>query len=272
MMQTLFEKAGRKIGHLARTRVQWPLRRLIERKASVNVRGSLIKLGVASEIEHYRATTYESKEPETLDWIESEFRTGQDVLFDIGANVGIFTLFAAAKNPVGKIFAFEPEAQNYARLCQNLVDNGVKNVTPCNFPLDEKTRYGTFYVSSLELGSSMHSFGKVSDFQNSPYAAFEQGSVAWSLDELIERFGFPIPTCIKLDVDGLEEQIIAGAKKTLTHPKVRSILVELSAVDAEAVKASYQCLLNLGFRLTRQSEWCYEVKGLKTWNFIFSKS
>ena len=55
---------------------------------SCNVRNHIILLDVDSNIEQYRAITYISKEPETLDWIERYF-THRDVIYDVGANIGL---------------------------------------------------------------------------------------------------------------------------------------------------------------------------------------
>jgi hypothetical protein len=57
------------------------------------VRDVNIKVGVSSPIELFRCETYESKEPETLDWIDSF--TEEEIFFDIGANIGIYTLYAS---------------------------------------------------------------------------------------------------------------------------------------------------------------------------------
>jgi len=96
------------------------------------VRGLAILLDVESEIEVFRAETYASKEPETLEWIERFFRS-EDVIYDIGANVGLYSLFAAKHlNSRCKVYAFEPEALNYAKLNINIYINGLSGtIVPC---------------------------------------------------------------------------------------------------------------------------------------------
>ena len=75
------------------------------------------KLSVDSPTLLMRANTFFSKEPETLAWIDA--MTENDVLFDVGANIGIYSVYAALKGL--KVFAFEPESLNYAEL--NILSN-----------------------------------------------------------------------------------------------------------------------------------------------------
>ena len=109
------------------------------------VRSIEIKIGVLSPLEDYRAKSYATKEPETLDWLEDDLRDN-DVFMDIGANIGLYSLYAAKLSPSCTVFSFEPEAQNYSRLCNNIVLNGVSNIVPCNFPLSDREAFDFFYV------------------------------------------------------------------------------------------------------------------------------
>jgi hypothetical protein len=94
------------------------------RVTTCKVGGVVIRVGVSSEIEHFRADTYSTKEPETLDWLDREL-TEEDIFFDVGANIGLYSLYAAKSKPGCTIFSFEPESQNYARLCKNIALNAV---------------------------------------------------------------------------------------------------------------------------------------------------
>ena len=74
--------------------------------------------------ELWRASTYETKEPDTMDWIRTHVRDG--VLYDVGANIGQYSLYAAKlrAEPL-EVLAFEPEALNHAKLVRNIVHNGL---------------------------------------------------------------------------------------------------------------------------------------------------
>src|SRR5262245_6260043 len=73
----------------------------------------------------WRVDSIYEKEPITLQWIAGF--NGTDVLVDIGANVGMYTIWSAKTRGV-RVFAFEPEAQNYALLNRNIAMNQVGNL------------------------------------------------------------------------------------------------------------------------------------------------
>ncbi len=209
-------------------------------QVAYHVKDCVILLEVESEIEKGRANTYGTKEPETLEWIERYFEP-EDVMYDVGANIGLYSLFAA-KHLRGqcKVYAFEPEALNYARLSKNIYLNGLSGVVlPCCVAVTDRMCFDTFYLNPhnfekitggrLVSGSSLHSFGATVDYRGKPFQPFhQQGSVGVSLDHLWQVWGLEFPNHIKIDVDGLEEKIIAGAGQTLKDRRLKSVLVEVS--------------------------------------------
>src|SRR5262245_45216455 len=73
-----------------------------------------------NQMTKWRVETIYTKEPCTLEWIETF--SADDVLFDIGANVGMYSIWAAATRRC-RVIAFEPEALNYALLNRNIEAN-----------------------------------------------------------------------------------------------------------------------------------------------------
>lgn len=223
-----------------------------------HVRDCIVLLDVTSEIEEYRATTYQSKEPETLEWIERYFRPG-DVMYDIGANIGLYSLFAAKHiGEKGKVYAFEPEATNFAQLNRNVMLNSLSRViVPCCVAVTDRPCFDVFYLNphgfetmtadrSLVPGSALHSFGVAEDYRGRPFDAFHtQGTVGISVDHLWRVWGLDFPNHMKIDVDGLEEKIVVGAAQTLKDRRLKSILIEVSGNDgAEFI---FRCLTEAGF-------------------------
>ncbi len=82
-------------------------KRVLSPVTTCQVRRFAIKIGVSSEAEHYRADSYSAKEPETLDWLEQNLQD-HDVFMDVGANIGLYSLYAAKLSPTCKVFSFEP--------------------------------------------------------------------------------------------------------------------------------------------------------------------
>ncbi len=206
-----------------------------------NVRGHEILLHAESEIEKYRANTYSTQEPEVLEWIERFFHPG-DVMYDVGANIGLFSLFAA-RHLQGqcKVYAFEPEALNHASLSKNIYVNGLAGVViPCCLAVTDQLCYQAFYLNpdnfekmvrgqELAAGSSLHAFGLAVDYSGRSFEPFhEQGVVGVSIDHLWQVWGLEFPNHLKIDVDGLEKNVIAGAAQTLQDPRLKSVMVEIA--------------------------------------------
>ena len=227
----------------------------------------------------WRAKTFHTEEPGTIAWLD-ELKPS-DVLYDIGANVGLYAIYAA-KFLRCKVFAFEPEAQNYALLLQNISLNELeRRCLPANLAVAGTTAMGNLRVRYLTKGGAYNLF-RVGDepIPESVKAAFnydegfDQLMLGVSLDDLIGKYRLPRPTHLKIDVDGIEPEIIASGLETLKT--ARSVLIELnfkSAADRAVVKR----LINLGFNVkSKRSIW--ESKGDKAaadqmpaYNMIFER-
>lgn len=234
------------------------------------VRGLAITLGVSSETERYRAESYASKEPETLDWLDANLRDG-DVLYDVGANIGVYSLYAAKRRPGCRVYAFEPAGQNFARLLRNVSLNGLDNVIPCNMPLSDAPSFALFFVSDLEAGSAFHNLGGESPSKRSAGPSLRQGALAVSLDALVADFGLPAPALIKLDVDGLEDRIVAGAAKTLRSPALRGVLVEASREEGGTEPAVAAALSAAGFKLAASGPEVRSADGGVGVNLVYAR-
>lgn len=190
------------------------------------VNGKKILLNISNRMEWCRARSYSTKEPDTLKWINS-FSPG-DVLFDVGANIGVYSLYAGKFfNEKVKVFAFEPESLNYARLNQNIFINKLQDtIIPYCLAIDDKTRFETFYISDFINGASQHSFNNKIDV-----VKHKQGMIGVSMDDLVFEFGFDFPTHIKIDVDGNETLILNGMKKVLMEKKLKTVLIEINDLE-----------------------------------------
>jgi FkbM family methyltransferase len=173
----------------------------------------------------WRVDTLFEKEPITIQWIAGF--AANEVLVDIGANVGMYTIWAAKTRGV-RVFAFEPEAQNYALLNRNIVLNGLgEQVKAYCLGLSDQAGYSELHLSDLSVGGSCHSLGERVDFKHEPMQPlFSQGCISARLDDLVTAGVVPVPDHIKIDVDGIEHKIIAGARGVLADRKVRSLLIE----------------------------------------------
>jgi FkbM family methyltransferase len=176
----------------------------------------------------WRVQTLLTKEPDTIAWLDT-MQPGE-VFFDVGANMGQYAMIAAKKGLT--VYAFEPEAQNFALLCRNTAFNGFKNLLcwPIAFSNTEKLDF--LHVNQLMPGGSCNSFGESVNFKGEKSNfGFAQGSFAITLDDFAGKYASPAH--IKIDVDGFEHRVLWGAVETL--PTVKSVLVELNSNMPEHV-------------------------------------
>ena len=209
-----------------------------------------VSIVVHSPIDFYVRRISAKREPETVKWIE-EMKPG-DVLYDVGANVGTYSLIAAKRHK-GKIriYAFEPGYANYAALCDNLKINSAE-VAAFPVALGDSTGMDTFFYRDVMPGASCHALGEPVDYNHRPFSpVFSHTVLAWKLDDFIEHYRLPWPTHLKLDVDGTEFQILKGARSALRN--IRQLIVELSEKDSQFGDVM-DYLGGCGFALTSRPE------------------
>lgn len=189
-----------------------------------------------------------AKEPETVRWLEEEIRPG-DCFYDIGANVGAYSLVAnAIANGQAKIVAFEPGFGTFAELCRNIALNHAQGtIVPLSIALGDRRALSEFRYSDTTPGAALHSWaeGAVGETQ-SPELVLP--TPTFTLDELVEMLELPQPNLLKLDVDGPELEVLIGADRTLSQLVLRSVLVELDD-RSEASRQVVAILQSKGFEV-----------------------
>ena len=236
---------------------------------SVSVDGFLIKFRASTFLEYFlRAEESWSREQVTMHWIH-DCVSGGDVVIDIGANVGAYSLLLGKKleQGGGLVYAIEAEAGNFKSLSENIHLNKLSGtVIPFCFAVGDARRVGKFFLSSTEPGSSMHALDRpVSDgvrFKEQHV----QGVLVESVDSLIEHPGIMFPTHIKIDVDGLEGMIVENMSRTLADPRLETIMieveVEISAGQIETALESH------GFVETMRER----MAGREIFNILYERS
>lgn len=236
---------------------QWmkPHRRRITRALIAEQLIQKVAVKTAVGFLHFRCSTaralhdpqrFFENEPETIRWLDG--LPAGDVLWDIGANIGIYALYAARVRNL-RVLAFEPSAATYAALVRNVEINGVADRldTYC-LAFDERSRLAHLHMANTDEGHSMHAFGGADTVQGAIDVAFRQSVPGFSIDDFCRLYRPPSPDHIKLDVDSIEESILKGARETLQR-SVRSILVEIDGSTRAAGGVGIRGFLrDLGFR------------------------
>jgi FkbM family methyltransferase len=186
-----------------------------------------------------RARKMGIKEPGTIKWLHENLRA-DDTVLDIGANVGIYTAFVAARLGQGKVFAVEPHAGNFATLLETVRLNAMgSRVVPLNVALDSASHWIDFTYHDLVEGSSGSQLASSPTFEQS-MAAVTEKKYAVRVDELINTGVMVAPDMVKIDVDGNELNILRGMTELLERATVRSMQIEVDPQLEEGIFAFLQ--------------------------------
>ena len=194
----------------------------------------------------YRAKTLLTKEPETIAWL-NKIKT-KSVIYDIGSNVGMYSIYAAAVRDC-EVMSFEPSFLNLELLFRNVQTNNLQDkITIVPLSLSNKNQIENFYMQEGDniWGGAHNSSGSNKSQDGTEMLNFKVSSqLALSLDSLVELFSLPNPSHMKIDVDGLESVVLQGGLKTLGNSK--SILIEIDEKNKDQNSEVQGLLSNLGF-------------------------
>ena len=189
------------------------------------IEGVPLRLATPNRKCFYFALEIEKREPEINEWIAG--LPEGETFFDIGANNGIYGSVAATTR-MAKVVAFEPHFASYNVICRNIYANGLQE-RMCALPLalSAEDGFGTFYLTDISASKSLNQFGSPSENADPIYnAVIPQAAISTSLDSYVQRTGI-IPNHLKIDVDGLETEILRGASETLARSSLKSVCIEV---------------------------------------------
>jgi len=231
MVNALIKKGTRYLANLApKTRVgRYFLDEMIhftmESSKEIRYNDCTLRFTVPNRLNRYRIETFSTKEPETLEWIDA--LPEGSVLWDIGANIGIYSCYAAKKRGC-RIYAFEPSVFNLELLARNIYVNGlVDRVTIVPLPLSNVLQENTLNMTSKEWGGALSTFGETYGDDGKPLnKIFEFSSIGIPMDSTCRFLNIPERDFIKMDVDGIEHLILKGGISVLS--RVKGIIIEVN--------------------------------------------
>jgi len=177
----------------------------------------------------------------------------KDVIIDIGANIGIFSIYASKKAPKGKIYAFEPFKTHFLKLNKNLKLNKIKNIKTFSLAVDKDNKPKSFFISKTHTGN--HSLLKNEN------TTLETKTECISLKEVFKQNKIKKCDFIKIDCEGGEYDILYGAPKDILN-KIKKISLEFDNIDQDKKNGSYlkNYLENNGFKVKINGE--FEKSGI----------
>lgn len=214
---------------------------------SLNYHGKEIKFYTPTRKTAGRVKKIFRKEPITITWMDN-MKQG-DIVIDIGANVGMYSLMSAVGRSA-KVYAFEPEASNYNLLCQNIRLNDMQHKVTAycagNLDYDGFSVLNIAHKRDVGPGGSCHTVEEERNFDLTKMkVTFKQGINTVMLDTFCKQMNI-VPDHIKMDVDGLEHRVIDGAIESIQ--KAKTVIIELNTNLTEHNNAVAK-MKSLGFKL-----------------------
>lgn len=194
----------------------------------------------------WRAVATPKQEIETNRWIQQFDKNS--VFYDIGSNIGLYSLMAAKQSIL--VYSFEMEPLNVACQHENIVHNQLSSaITLIPIALSDSSSLRKVFYKSISPGDALHSIDKPSPSiaKENLNSVVTLTSISASLDDLVEMMSLTIPKYIKIDVDGEEVKVIQGGLKTLKS--ATSIMIETGKDSHEEV---VKILDSIGFSV---KEW-----------------
>ncbi|MDC0896219.1 FkbM family methyltransferase [Candidatus Pelagibacter sp.] len=237
-----------------------------------------ISFFVPNQMTNWRVDTYFTKEPETLKWIDNFEKKENLIFWDIGANIGLYSIYNSLKNHKSTTIAFEPSSSNLRVLTRNIsINNLEKNIKVIPIPLTNKENiFQEMNESHFIEGGALHTFGEKYNFEGKEFEpTMKYNLLGTTMNYFIENSILDIPDYIKIDVDGIEHLILEGSGKFLSDKKVKSLSIEIN----ENFKEQYEKVLNLmkeyKFKILHKKNnddmFSEQSKFNKTFNYIFVK-
>jgi FkbM family methyltransferase len=189
-----------------------------------------------------------SKEPETINWINTFSK--DSVFFDVGANIGIYTLYSAVVKE-NTVYSFEPHAASYKNLLDSINLNKIDKCQAFCVALSDKISLSMLDVKNMYEGVAENKVGQRGEYYH--------GCTEMHLDFLVEKKILPQPDYIKIDVDGFEDKIIKGSLATMQ--KCKSVLVEINHKHKQYI----QDVIDAGLKLKSKHK-----RNENEFNYIFT--
>ena len=239
-----------------------------------------INFFIPNHLVEWRVNTFYNTEPETLQWIDTFDKKNNFIFWDIGANIGLYSIYNSLKNKNSTTISFEPSTSNLRVLSRNIsinnLEDRIKIFTP---PLTNKeNKFLMMRESAFQEGGAMHSFGETFDFEGKIFSSKMNYKIfGTNINFLIDNKILDIPDYIKIDVDGIEHLILEGGSKYLQDKKIKSLSIEINENFIEQKKRILDIMEKNNFKILHKKQ-AEDILNLnsndrfnKIFNYIFVK-
>ena len=242
----------------------------------INILNTKTSFFIPNRLVEWRVDTFFTKEPETLEWIDGFEKKDNLIFWDIGANIGLYSIYNVIKNKNSVSISFEPSSSNLRVLTRNVSINKLENNIKV-FPLPLTNKDNQFQImneSDFIEGGSLNSFGEKFNFEGKIFEnKMNYQILGTSINYLIENNTLEIPDYIKIDVDGIEHFILEGASKYLENKKIKSLSIEINENFKEQYIKVMEIMKKSNFKVLHKKHnkdlIPAESKYSKIFNYIF---
>lgn len=168
-----------------------------------------------------------SYEPDETHYFNDTIKPG-DICFDVGGNIGFFSLVMAQAATNSPVHVFEPIALNASIVKANAELNAISNIVVNNVAVGAEEGEANFSVSVDSAYSSMRATGRIAEAQSITVPLI-------TLDDYIERNKIPRVDIMKVDVEGAEDMVLVGGSKLLSDVARRPRMILLELFDGNLV-------------------------------------
>ena len=242
----------------------------------INILNTKTSFFTPNRLVEWRVDTFFTKEPETLEWIDGFEKKNNLIFWDIGANIGLYSIYNVIKNKNSVSISFEPSSSNLRVLTRNISINRLeKNIKVFPLPLTNKVnQFQIMNENDFIEGGSLNSFGEKFNFEGEIFENKMNYQIfGTSINYLIENNILEIPDYIKIDVDGIEHFILEGASKYLENKKIKSLSIEINENFKEQYEKVMEIMKKNNFKVLHKKHnkdlIPTESKYSKIFNYIF---
>jgi FkbM family methyltransferase len=199
-------------------------------------------LDTTSEIPKFRAETFWTKEPETIHWINRNLNESTEIglLIDVGANIGIYSLYAATVNNSISVFSVEPVPDTFRELNANIELNMKTNqISTFMVALSSESGSGTLKNVDPRLGSSGAQIQIVASGDNASTKVLSGDRL---LKDEWEKLDHGKKVMIKIDTDGNELDVLNGFIEAFKDGSIVTVLVETHPNNRNEIESFFRSL------------------------------
>ena len=244
----------------------------------IQILNQKINFFIPNQLVEWRVDTFHTKEPETLDWIDTFDKSGDFIFWDIGANIGLYSIYNSLKHKKSQTISFEPSTSNLRVLSRNIsINNLFDRIKIFTVPLTKgENKFLIMKEGEFQEGGALNSFGENFDFEGKKFSSKMNYQIyGTNINYLIDNKILDIPDYIKIDVDGIEHLILEGGNKYLSNKKIKSLSIEINENFTEQHEKVIEIMKKNDFKILhkKHNEDLFKNdpynKFIRTFNYIF---